>query len=131
MSYMQSGYGMGVGSVGEYDSVRPPFTWMYNPPPYDFLNNPPMKPPPTLIAPAASMGMGCAGGCGCGGSCGGHGVGALSSIDFSPGSSGLISALSSAFGFSAPAIPNWVLYGVAGYLVVVGGTEIGGGRRRR
>lgn len=62
--------GIGCGGFGDYDKTSN-WSWMYNPPPYDFLDAPGVKAPAEFYAPAASMGLGglgCgnAGGCGCG-----------------------------------------------------------------
>lgn len=82
MAYMPQKTMLGVGAVGEYDELAQPWSWLFYPPPYDFTDPQQITPPPTFIAPAASMGMG---DCGCGGSCGGcsgghaHGMGLFDS----------------------------------------------------
>ncbi len=62
MSYMRQGF-------GDYDRVDN-WSWLYYPPPYTFADPRALIPPPEFYAPAASMGLGCAGGgCGCAGRC--------------------------------------------------------------
>jgi len=118
--------------LGEYDAVKP-WTWMYYPPPYAFADPRRLKAPANFLAPARSMrlggraaaglaGLGCAGDCHCGGTCGGHGVGDVSTgLDFSPTSTSLVSTLAGKLGFTAPAIPNWVIYGGAAGLFLMRG----------
>lgn len=69
MSCIMGGIGCpsGVAGFGDYDKTAN-WSWMYNPPPYDFLDAPGVKAPPEFYAPATSMGLGCgnSGGCGCG-----------------------------------------------------------------
>lgn len=63
MSYMRNG-------LGDYDRVND-WGWMYYPRPYAFADPRKLTAPVNFYAPAASMGLGCAGGCGsCGGRCG-------------------------------------------------------------
>lgn len=50
--------------MGDYDHTGN-YEWMFNPPPFNFLNARGVKPPPEMYAPAASMGLGGLG-CGCG-----------------------------------------------------------------
>lgn len=54
--------------MGDYDRTGD-YSWMFNPPPFNFLNTRGVNPPAEMYAPAASMGLGCAGkpcgGCGC------------------------------------------------------------------
>jgi hypothetical protein len=101
MAYMRQTVGMGSiawgtrAGVGQfqrldrgYSELPTPWSWMYYPPPYDFADPNPTIPPPTFIAPAEEMGLGCAGGCN--GTCAGcaghaHGMGQLfsSGLDLS------------------------------------------------
>lgn len=50
----------GVSGMGDYDRTGD-YSWMFNPPPFNFLNEAGVNPPPEMYAPAASMGLGCAG----------------------------------------------------------------------
>ena len=49
--------------MGDYDRTGD-YSWMFNPPPFDFLDKAGVVPPPEMYAPAASMGLG---GLGCAG----------------------------------------------------------------
>jgi len=51
---------MSYRGIGEYDHVKS-FAWLYNPPPFDFLDPAGVKPPPQFYAPARTMGFGAPG----------------------------------------------------------------------
>lgn len=70
---------MRMRGVGDYDRVAN-WSWMRNPPPYDFLNRTGVKPAPNFYAPAKTMGLGCGGSCHCGGKCS-QGMGLFDSLN--------------------------------------------------
>jgi hypothetical protein len=108
--------------MGEYDRVQS-FAWLYNPPPYDFLDKA-TRALPNFYAPASRMrlandrsgrsGLGCPG---CGGGCN-CGMGQLSwgTVDWSLNSTDI----SNMFGFAIfPGLfPNWIFY--AGAIAALG-----------
>ena len=97
--------------VGDYGRV-PNYSWMFNPPPFGFLNRKGVKPPPQFIAPSQTMGLGCGGGgCTCGGKCGGQGMGLFDSLN--PTTWGLA---------------EWAIVAGAAFVVV---KIVGAGSRRR
>ena len=64
--------------VGDYDKTGD-WSWMFNPPPFNFLNARGVRPPAGFHAPPKTMGLGC--GCGCGGGCGQRGMGLFDSLN--------------------------------------------------
>jgi hypothetical protein len=112
MAYLRQN---GLRGLGAYDDIGN-WSWLYYPPPYDFLAPADAAPDP----PISSAGLG---GCGCGGSCGGcgghghkHGIGLFDSTDFATWGMG-----------------EWATIGVGAYLLfsLIGDTKRVGGRVRK
>lgn len=100
--------------VGDYDGVSN-YEWMFNPPPYNFLDAKGVKPPPNFYAPAATMGLGCGSSCSCAGTCAGRqklGLGLFDSADWTTWGLG-----------------EWLTLGVGLYLGVKLLGDIGGAAR--
>lgn len=122
-------YRMVRAGVGEYDQI-PNFSWLYNPPPYDFLDKPGTSALSNFYAPASMMrlandrsgrsGLGCPG---CGGKCGcGAEVGLGQATSWTTVNWGLTSTdIGTMFGLGTT-VQNWIFYaGVIAAIALVRG----------
>lgn len=102
MAYMRNGMTTLTATpnpLGDYQE-NGNWSWMFYPPPYDFLAPPQTMPAPGQVLPEdilqpglrgfrgfgrfGGRGMGCAGGCSCGGTCGGLGDDSTDATAFAP-----------------------------------------------
>jgi len=110
-------------ALGEYDRVQN-FGWLYNPPPYDFLDKA-TRALPNFYAPASRMrlandqsgrsGLGCPG-CNGGCNCGMGQATSWATVDWSLNSTDIGNMLG-----AGTSIQNWIFY--AGVIAIVGLTK--------
>ena len=95
--------------MGDYDRTGD-YEWMFNPPPFNFLNPQGVTPAPGMYAPAASMGLGCACGCSPGPTCN-KGMGQAATGLFG-------TSLFASTDFTQWGIGEWGIIALAAYLAV-------------